>query len=245
MTQATQLFLQAEDAARRSDDVALLGDVRLDLAQLLLETGAIREAERELMRLAREHVDADARRMATILGARAARIRRAWDEARELVRTVLRAADTRRSVMASALHEAGIVELCAGRFGDARRLLTDALEAHVALASGEVPRLELALAWADVELGDPERARTGIEGARAGFSARGEQREIERVSMVEAWLEARDGDWERAERLLVGGASLGVDGWLVDLRERFVAHAEAASRARVVELLRGGAVGVR
>jgi hypothetical protein len=39
------------------------------------------------------------------------------------------------------------------------------------------------------------------------------------------------------------GASLAVDGWLVDLHERFVAHAEAAGRARVLELLRGRAIG--
>ena len=276
VTQATQLFLQAEDAARRAGDAAFLGDVRLDLGQLLLETGAVREAERELARVAREHVDPDARRMATILQARAARARRAWDEARELVRAVLRATGSRRAVMASGLHEAGLIELCAGHASDARPLLADALEAHVALGTSEVPRLELALAWADVELGDPERARVGIEGARAGLSARGEHAEAERASIVEAWLEARDGDWERAERLLervgevsrglldpvggvsgrrfdpVGGvsrrpvergASLAVDGWLVDLHERFVAHAEAAGRARVLELLRGRAIG--
>jgi hypothetical protein len=214
--------------------------------------------------------------MATIHQARAARARRAWDEARELVRAVLRATGSRRAVMASALHEAGLIELCAGHASDARPLLADALEAHVALGTSEVPRLELALAWADVELGDPERARVGIEGARAGLSARGEHAEAERASIVEAWLEARDGDWERAERLLervgevsrglldpvggvsgrrfdpVGGvsrrpvergASLAVDGWLVDLHERFVAHAEAAGRARVLELLRGRAIG--
>ncbi|MCU0676415.1 MAG: serine/threonine-protein kinase [Myxococcota bacterium] len=245
VTQAMQLFLQAEDAAQRAGDVPFLGDVRLDLAQLLLETHAIREAERELLRVAREHVDPDARRMATVLRARAARVRRDWDEARELVGTVLRAADSRRAVMASALQEAGLVELCAGCAEAARLRLTDALEAHVALGTREVPHLELALAWADVELGDPERARTGIEGARAGFSARGEHLEVERVVIVEAWLEARDGDWERAERLLERETSRAVDGWLVELHERFVAHAEAASRVRLVELLRGQTVGPR
>jgi tetratricopeptide (TPR) repeat protein len=245
VTQAAQLFLQAEDAARRAGDVPFLGDVRLDLGQLLLETGAVREAERELARVASEHVDPNARRLATILRARAARARRAWDEARELVRTVLRASDSRRAVMASALQEAGLVELCADRAADARRWLADALEAHVALGTGEVPRIELALAWADVELGDPERARTGIEGARAGFSARGEHGEVDRVSTVEAWLEARDGDWERAERLLARGTSLAVDGWLVELHERFVAHAEATGRSGALALLRGRAIGPR
>ena len=241
VTEATQLFLQAEAAATRSGETSFVGDVRLDLAQLLLETGATREADRELERVAREHVDPNSRLFATILRSRAARARRAWDEARAHVDLALGTKSARRVVLASALHEAGLVEACAGRHERARVLLTDALEAHVALGTDAIPDLELAIASVDVELARYERARTGIEGARAGYCARGEHRALAGTSLVEAWLQARgEDDWEGAAHVLEGVEGLPRDGWLGELHERFVAHAEAAGNPRVVELLRRG-----
>ncbi|MCA9613757.1 MAG: protein kinase [Myxococcales bacterium] len=239
-TTAVQLFVQAGASARAAKLSGVEGDVRLDLAQLLSDLGSHLEAERELTAVAELHDDESARLFASVLLARSERQRGELGAARARLDSVRREAERsgRRALVATAWQEAGAVEATAGAWGPARAWLRKALEAHVALGTNEVPAIELMLAWVAVELEDVEGARTGIEGARAAYSARGDLALEARALFVEAWLHARVGDWESALTLL-RDAALGRDAIWGAWRARFEGHASVEGRALVVQVLRG------
>lgn len=234
-TEAMRWLLEAERAARRSDDTELLDGVGLDQGLLLIALEAYDAARTKLSTLAEG--DGPRGAMALLLRSRAARrtgdLSSAREDAERALETLSR--EGGRGLLPDAWNELASVLQRAGESERAAELFRRAMAGYVALGSDAATVAELNLGLALADLGQLEDAIGRVRGARETWAARSDPRGRE-WWLAEAWVLALAGDWDACSESL-GALTVSDESDWTELAARLRARVAEAPAARRADLL--------